>query len=111
MENRFANLAKQFPDFDLSSLPDIPADWEDISWRNDSCPCFEIWKDDKTGNRIYMFVDYADASKRELPDSEYRFSLYSEIYEGDGCDCTTLVETNDFDDVLKVIAARSVETA
>lgn len=100
---RFSNLAKEFPDFDLFTLPVIPAGWEDISWHNDSCPCLEISKDEETGNRIYLFVDFADPAKREVPESENRFSLYSEVYEDEECDCTMIIETNDFDAVLKAV--------
>jgi hypothetical protein len=41
MAGRFELLRREFPDFPLESLPEIPADWDDQSWHNDACPSFE----------------------------------------------------------------------
>jgi hypothetical protein len=30
----------EFPYFPRNDIPDLGADWEDVSWHNDACPCF-----------------------------------------------------------------------
>lgn len=52
-----------FPDFDPATLPAIPADWQDISWRQDCCPRFDA------GAGISVFVDYLNPAEREFPDT------------------------------------------
>jgi hypothetical protein len=51
-------FASAFPDFDVSTLPTIPADWVDISYRNDSCPSWQA-------GPYVVFIDYADEELRE----------------------------------------------
>lgn len=58
----------EFPDYDPSTMPAIPAHWLDSSWVNEPCPSFEV-------NGLRVFVDYADASSREFPETE-RFSVH-----------------------------------
>ncbi|EGL63637.1 hypothetical protein AGRO_3706 [Agrobacterium sp. ATCC 31749] len=88
---RFSNLAREFPDFDLSTLPAIPDDWQDISWHNDTCPSFEVLP------QWHVYVDYADTVLREFPDSPTRFSLQAVRADGE---FFTLVDTNDWQAVL-----------
>lgn len=89
--DRFANTAREFPDFDLATMPEIPADYVDVSWHNDSCPSF---LNEATG-RI-LFVDYADAENREHPETP-RFNL--NVWD---CGNTgeTLVESDDWNAIL-----------
>lgn len=65
----FPNVREAFPDFD--TMPAIPADWHDISWRNDACPSF------RTPNGFIVFVDYADKALRECDTGE-RFNVQSD---------------------------------
>jgi hypothetical protein len=58
----------EFPDFDPTTMPAIPADWEDISWHNDACPSF------KTPNGYTVWIDYADETQREFNAGE-RFGI------------------------------------
>ena len=40
----FPNVIKEFPDYDLATLPPIPSGWVDSSWHNDICrPCDSTW--------------------------------------------------------------------
>ena len=61
----------EFPDFDPKTMPDIPRDWRDASWHNDSCPSFNA------RNGKIVFIDYANDADREHPGSE-RFSVHSD---------------------------------
>ena len=81
-------LPTAFPDYDVSTLPPIPADWTDNSWKNDTCPCFHA------GGEAAVFVDYLERSDREYPagarfsalaldDGQFRVGGREEIYYGD----------------------------
>lgn len=59
----------EFPDFDPATMPAIPAGFDDVSWHNDACPSF---LNEALG--LIIFVDFADADKREFPETE-RFTL------------------------------------
>lgn len=58
----------EFPDFDPATMPAIPADWRDTSWRNETCPCFAT-------KGLSIFVDYVDPEQREFPECE-RFTVH-----------------------------------
>lgn len=88
---RFGNLAREFPDFDLSTLPAIPDDWQDTSWHNDTCPSFEVLP------QWVVYIDYADTALREFPEAPTRFSLQALRADGE---FFTLVDTNDWQAVL-----------
>jgi len=64
------SFSTEFPDCDAASLPVIPSNWVDTSWRNDACPSF----DTQTGYRV--FIDYANQSDREFNQS-LRFSVHT----------------------------------
>ena len=66
----------EFPNFDPATLPAECAAWEDVSWRQDTCPSF------LTGDGHIVFVDYADPADREIPECE-RFSV--QACDADGC--------------------------
>lgn len=105
---RFANLAKEFPDFDLSSLPEVPAAWSDESWHNDACPCFLVGTFKHDGNderKVYAYIDYAEPQEREIPESP-RFNLHAIALDGN---TQHLIDSDDWQAVL-VMAARSIET-
>lgn len=86
----------EFPDFDASTMPEIPAGFDDVSWHNDACPSFL----NETAGLI-LFVDYADPAKREFEDTE-RFSLNVWDVGNTG---TVLVSSDDWQVVLAAIAA------
>lgn len=82
MAAQFPRIAAAFPDFDVATLPSVPGDWEDVSWKNNACPSF--------GARGFdVFVDFANDEDRECP-GRGRFTIMSEsdtetleIYNGD----------------------------
>lgn len=71
-------LAREFPDFDLATLPAIPASWVDTSWHNDACPSFCASGDGSgESDEIRIFIDYEDPEIRECPDaSRFAAALY-----------------------------------
>ena len=89
-------LADEFPDFDLATLPDIPADWVDDSWHNDACPSFTAGPD----GALKIYVDYDSLELREHPDLTFRFSVSSYNEAGD---MLTHLETNDWASVLAFV--------
>lgn len=95
---------EEFPDFGEIDVQ-IPAGFEDISWRNDPCPSFG---DKELG--LVLFVDYKDAGLREFPETP-RFTLrsvgtdgFGEIVYGDGD--IDVISTDDFDAVIAEVDAR-----
>jgi hypothetical protein len=91
----FPMLAAEFPDYELATLPAIPADWAESSWHNDACPSF-MARDDK----LHIFVDYAYPEAREWPDIGFRFSV-SHIDEAG--DIHQLLETDDWQAVTSFV--------
>lgn len=89
----FPNTAREFPDFDQTTLPAIPAGFEDVSWHNDSCPSF---LNEKAG--LIIFTDYADPALREFEEGP-RFNLNT----WDNGNCDTLRESDDWQDILDAI--------
>ena len=61
------SYTSQFPEFDPSTLPTIPSDWEDMSWRNDVCPSWQC-------GAVRVWIDFADPQLREWGDCE-RFRI------------------------------------
>ncbi|MDT4855781.1 hypothetical protein FQZ97_901480 [compost metagenome] len=88
----FDHLKRQFPDYDASTLPEIPAGFGDTSSRNDACPSFT---DEARG--LQIFIDYAEAADREP--NAVRFSLR----ELDG-QLENIIDTNDWAEMLECIS-------
>lgn len=98
---RFAAMAREFPDFDQSTLPAIPAGFEDESWHNDACPSFY-----SEALQLRLWVDYAKPEERETF-SGGRFTLQHEprtdgVIDGEASD---LVSSDEWSDVLAHILA------
>jgi hypothetical protein len=70
------SIAAEFPDYDLTTLPPIPADWEDHSWHNDAAPSWHA------PGGFNVWVDYLDPAMREIPGG-LRFIVHK--LDGDGC--------------------------
>jgi hypothetical protein len=100
----FPLAAAEFPDFDLSTLPAVPAEWRETSWHNDTCPSFMAYEQGET--QIRVFVDYADTAKREHADGQ-RFVVCVDTEKG-----SELEEGfDDWQEVLDVVAAHSAAPA
>lgn len=80
-------ISEAFPDFDLSTLPPIPSDWRDVSWRHDLCPSWLI-------DGLQIYVAHADPTAR---DGAERFH----ILDGDTGDA--LLSTDAWADVLNYV--------
>lgn len=80
-----------FPDFDPSTMPEIPAGFVDNSWAGDTCPCFINEKRD-----MILFIDYADSQKhlREFNDADRYSILIGEKSE---------FSSNDYEVILAII--------
>ena len=89
----------EFPDFPEADMPAMPEGFVDASWKNDSCPCFV-----SEAAGLTLFVDYADASSREFPETT-RFSLVRQATD------ERLVDTDDWNAVLAAIAANEATNA
>lgn len=70
-------LPNEFPDFDVNTLPPIPADWRDTSWHNDVSPSFDAMGSDDPADqdRLHVWVDYANPQDREFPECA-RYGAY-----------------------------------
>lgn len=84
----------EFTDFPPETMPPIPAGWADLSWANDTCPCFD------TGNGRLVFVDFADPALREVSEGP-RFAVVRNP-EIDG-EAKTLFESDDWDAILQFV--------
>jgi len=96
------NITSEFPDFVLDV--EIPESFSDESWHNDACPCFIS----KTLG-LALWVDYADSSMRELPDSP-RFSLTK--VDSEGCHWDSIgdvMASDDFSDITAYISNHSAK--
>lgn len=94
-----ANLQREFPDYDVATLPAIPAGFEDTSWHNNSAPSFE-----NRELRLSIWVDYADESLREFEGGQ-RFSVNCTDEEGAPLTDEPNLTTDDWSAVEAMIAA------
>ncbi len=88
----------QFPEFVLDVT--IPEGWHDVSWRNETCPCWEVGERD--GYTFRVWVDYADPEQREFPETK-RF-LLAPIFDGNILD--DIIETDDWDELLMAVGEK-----
>lgn len=96
MTDRFARLASEFPLFDVATLPDIPAHWQDNSWHNDACPYFQI------SPRVGLFIDYANPALREFASDTVGRFILMRLDDGMIADRESLIYVGD--DWQKVLA-------
>lgn len=86
----------EFPDFPAADMPAIPEGFHDSSWHNDACPSIE-------GNRLKVFIDYADVAQRELGEDSDRFIVLRLDSEGCLTGDNPLLATDDWQAVLALI--------
>ncbi|WP_370539575.1 hypothetical protein [Achromobacter sp. UMC71] len=91
-------LRREFPDYDITTLPTLPEGYSDTSSYIDAAPSFE---NAERGLKVY--VDYADYADRESGRSQrFCVSRYDEE-EGDYEDVA--LSTNDWDEVVRFLTA------
>tara|TARA_R110000751_G_scaffold124841_1_gene226321 strand:- start:15 stop:458 length:444 start_codon:yes stop_codon:yes gene_type:complete len=83
-------------DFFTSCVADLekPEGWTNLSWHNDACPSWGF-------NGYQIFIDHADANKRELGPEIKRFHVMKEADYGEGY--ARSFDTNSWDEVLKIV--------
>jgi hypothetical protein len=91
--SRATNYRTAFPDFVLDI--EVPAGFDDTSYRNDSCPS---WVNARAG--LHLFIDYQDPADRETDGPRFILSEFDD--DGVGA---TIVESED----IEVIYARICE--
>lgn len=67
-------LAYEFPDFDASTLPEIPEGFVNAHWHNETMPHWQFGEDYDVPH-MDLYIDYADPAQREFPESK-RFTLH-----------------------------------
>lgn len=103
-------LVAAFPDFDIATLPAIPADWTDSSWRNDTCPSFcAIDHQGSDWWNLAVYIDYADPAAREIGQTE-RFTVLFSHHLIDASPVDVL-STDDWNAVLAFVAGFDPATA
>jgi len=88
-----SNYMAEFPDYDDTLT--LPQGWQDISWHNDACPCFELKLE---GANYRVYCDYKDPNKRDSLGS-MRFVVYIE----DEVNFECVAQTNTLAGALAVI--------
>lgn len=88
-------LRREFPDYDITTLPTLPEGFVDASSYIDAAPSFE---NAERGLKVY--VDYANYADRESGRSQrFCVSRYDEEDED------VVLSTNDWAEVLRFLAA------
>lgn len=104
MADRFELLRREFPEYPVDSLPEIPADWEDVSWHNDACPSFSV--PTREGDDLRIFIDYPDPKLSDFGDGRVRFG--ANFYPNDWQSNTDVVNIYEGDDWEALLAALAV---
>lgn len=101
------DFTKSHPDFPPSTMPQIPAAWQDASWKNDTCPSYlakeQASTADTIGWQVRVYIDYADADQREIGEAS-RFSAHIFTDAPGGGDGATF-DTDDWAEMLAYVAA------
>ncbi|KRC70101.1 hypothetical protein ASE30_16495 [Achromobacter sp. Root83] len=91
-------LRREFPDYDITTLPTLPAGYFDASERIDAAPSFV---NEERGLKVY--VDYANYADRESGRSQ-RFCVSRYDEEADDFEDVAL-STNDWAEVTRFLTA------
>jgi len=81
----------EFPDYPAGTIPSIPRDWRDISWHNDTCPCW------LTPNNLTVYIDYPDHADREFGGMISRFTVLDDYKD--------LLSTDNWLEVITIVAS------
>jgi hypothetical protein len=67
-----------FPEFPLEDMPELGANWLDVSWHNDACPCFF----NKSLN-LYAWIQPRDRSLWEMDTKDGRILIVRGDHNGE----------------------------
>ncbi len=88
-----AALARQFPDYDMETLPDLPDAWVSVTGPHDPFPVFEI----KAGNgAVFLHIDHPDRAQR-IPDTGCARFIIMASADGQIDDDTKMVVEDEWD--------------
>jgi hypothetical protein len=96
----------EFPYFPINDIPDLGADWEDVSWHNDACPCFYNQR-----LNLFAWIEPKDRSLWELDTKDARIL----IIKGDrnrelpNHDFEPLVSGEDWEDIAHALKDSKLE--
>lgn len=91
---------REFPAYPAADLPEMPQGFEDASWHNDMSPSIE-----NRAMGLRVWIDFLKPEDRDLPDSK-RFTVQGIDADGDLLDEDDLLNTDEWADVLALIATR-----
>ena len=102
---KFPLMAVEFFEFDQATLPEIPADWWEYSWHNDTCPSFgpREYQDGQPFTQVY--IDWADPAERESARGDGRFMIVVTDADGDH-DPSGDFASDDWAEILAELAKR-----
>jgi hypothetical protein len=95
--NMQGNYASEFPGFDLAGIS-IPAEWVDMSWRNNGAPSWCAVVSDHLS--VDIWIDHVDPAARTC--EQERFVVAA--VRPDGAHLCHLIATDEWPDVLGAIA-------
>jgi hypothetical protein len=98
----FAKMAREWPSYDQSTLPAIPADWTDASWHNDACPSFNT-PAMADGSYVTVFIEALRPEDREMNDRRFGAYLVSDDGHGHGIADTPFANTDDWSKLLRQV--------
>lgn len=88
----------EFPDFGELDV-ELPAGFEDTSWYQDAMPSFI---NEALG--VVLMIDYREPARRMTPDTR-RFNLYPLNKYSEPIQGSSVLETDNFAEVLQLLAA------
>jgi len=56
----------EFPQYPVADMPALPDGWNDVSWHNNACPCFE-----NVALRAALYIDYLKPEDREFQPCDF----------------------------------------
>lgn len=83
-------IRNAFPDYPMESLPTVPARFVDSSWRNDTCPSFDL------GRGLQVYCDYPNHGDREVPGG----NRYTVVQWADSGESELVLYTDSWEDVV-----------
>jgi hypothetical protein len=96
-ETDIGTLAYEFPDYDATTLPELPEGFEPSHWHNDACPS---WVNE--ARNLRLFIDWPNFEDRDWEGP--RYSLQTNMDEGDYSG-HEIAASDSWDEILPLIKA------